>query len=105
MSRTKRRHKIGFGYIGSGNNHNVFSRKPRLAFSEIKDKLNTKSYDKYQLEFNDRRISQKDRINIKNNIKSETRNRTLKAILITLLLLIALVYIAIQMIEGALFRH
>jgi hypothetical protein len=101
----KRRHKTGFGYIGSGNNQDVFNRRPRKVFSEIKDKLNFESQKKFQLNFNDIKISEAQRKAIKDKIKNNEKTKLLLSIIITIFLLLIMIFVSIQMIEGVLFRH
>lgn len=101
----KRRHKTGFGYIGAGNNQDVFNRKPRKAFSEIKDKLNFESQKKFQLYFNDNKINEAQRKAIKDKIKNNEKAKSLLAVIITIILLLIMIFVAIQMIKGVLFRH
>lgn len=91
MTRNKRRHSTGFGYIGSGNKTNVFNRKPRKVFSEIKDSLNFESHKKFQVEFNNKKLSDIERYAIKKKIKSEEKIKTIKVISLTLLILVILI--------------
>lgn len=93
MKRNKRRHKAGFGYIGSGNNTSVFNRKPRKVFSEIKDKLNFESKKTFQVNFNDKKLSVLERKTIKSKIKKHEKQKATIAFLFTLLLLISLFFV------------
>lgn len=105
MSRTKRRHNAGFGYIGSGNNHSVFNRKPRKAFSEIKEKLDFESEKKYHLTFKDEKLSLDQKQIIKNKIRNSEKKKSFIATILSLIGLIVIIFLAKYMIEGVLFRH
>jgi len=92
--RNKRRHKIGFGYVGSGNTHDVFFRKPKVAFSEIKHKLNLQSQKKFHKDFNDKELTNIERNRIKDRVREAEKQRMTKIIfifIITFLIIIVLV--------------
>lgn len=103
MKRNKRRYNTGFGYIGSGNSHFVFNRKPRQVFSKIKDKLNTESKRNYHLKYIDKQLTQEDRLIIKNKIRKGEKIRAIMVFVISLFLSIVFILILIQMIKGHLF--
>ncbi|WP_290700048.1 hypothetical protein [Lacinutrix sp.] len=64
MTRNKRRHKTGFGYIGAGNDASVFNRKPKQVFSKLKNELNSKSDSEFKLKFTDVALSDEDKAKI-----------------------------------------
>jgi hypothetical protein len=103
LIRNKRRHNTGFGYIGSGNSHFVFNRKPRQVFSEFKAKLNTESKRNYHLKYIDKQLTREDRLIIKNKIRKGEKMRTLLVFAISLFLSLAFILILIQMIKSLLF--
>ena len=61
MERNSRRHSTGFGYIGFGNNQNVFNQSSRKAFSNLKEKLNKETHLHYQLEFLHKTLSKEEK--------------------------------------------
>lgn len=100
MARNQRRHKTGIGY-----GHTYYSKNARADFSEIKYKLNLASLKSKAVEFNSKELSATDRIEIKNNIRTSNKVKTVKIIVITVFCVILLIIIAIEMIEGVLFHH
>lgn len=90
MNKAKRRHNTGFGYIGFGNNQSVFNRKPRKVFSETKNKLNFESQKKHQLKFSDKKLSLIEKNSIKNKIRKDQKERFIKALIITILIIFVL---------------
>jgi len=102
MERTKRRHNTGFSYTGSGNKASVFNRKPRAVFSEIKNKLNTKSLKDHKLEFNNNKLSESDRKIIKDKIRTKNKRKNIIIILISIIILIPILWILKEALEGAL---
>lgn len=85
MGRVKRRHSTGFGYIGFGNNYSVFNQKTNKAFSHLKDKLNEETHFHYKLHFSHKKLTQAEREAIKNKIRKAEKRKSVKAIIITIL--------------------
>jgi hypothetical protein len=80
--RNKRRHKVGFGYVAHGNTHAIFSRKPRVVFSEIKHKLNLQSQKEFHKNFNDKELSNSERSRIKNRVREYEKQRMIKIVIV-----------------------
>ncbi len=99
MTKNKRRHNIGFGYIGSGNNTSVFNRKPRKVFSETKDKLNFESHKKFQVHFNNKKLSDFERKAIKLKIKKNKKKKFITAFIVTFILLIVFFFMIKSIIK------
>lgn len=78
MERNSRRHSTGFGYIGFGNNQNVFNQSSRKAFSNLKEKLNKETHLHYQLEFLHKTLSKEEKELIKNKIRKAEKHRIIK---------------------------
>lgn len=79
MTRNKRSHRTGFGYIGFGNNHNVFNQTNNKVFSSLKDKLNKETYYRFQLHFSHHKLTHAERQLIKNKIRKSEKQKTRKA--------------------------
>ena len=78
MARNKRRHSVGFGYIGFGNNQSVFNQNSKKAFSELKEKLNSETHFHYQLVFLHKKLSKAEKEIIKNKIRKDEKRRAKK---------------------------
>jgi len=95
--RNKRRHKVGFGYVAPGNTHAVFSRKPRVVFSEIKHKLNLQSQKEFHKNFNDKELSNPERDRIKNKVREYEKQRMIKIVIVfiaaSLIIFLLLIYL------------
>lgn len=105
MSRTKRRHKTGFSYIGAGNSTSIFNRKPKKVFSKLKNELNSKSVSEYKLQFNNKLLSEEEREKIKNDIRSKNRQKNILTLILSILLLIPIIYGCIVIIENVLAKY
>lgn len=90
MPRNKRRLNTGFGYIGFGNNHDVFNQRSNKAFSVIKEKLNVATHLHHQLNFLHKKLSQADKEAIKNKIRRAEKKKSIKIVSVTILLTIIL---------------
>ena len=88
MARNKRRHSTGFGYIGFGNNQQVFNQSTRKAFSSLKEKLNQETHYHHQVDFLHKTLTKAEKQAIKNNIKKQEQLRTRKTIIVFVLLAI-----------------
>ncbi|UKM63714.1 hypothetical protein GSB9_00259 [Flavobacteriaceae bacterium GSB9] len=88
MSRNKRRHSTGFGYIGFGNNQSVFNQSANKSFSALKEKLNEETHYHHQLNFLHKKLSKEEKETIKNNIRKAEKMRTQKTIIAFLLITI-----------------
>ncbi|MDP5157577.1 MAG: hypothetical protein NWQ07_03250 [Flaviramulus sp.] len=93
MERKSRRHSPGFGYIGFGNSQSVFNQNSKKAFSEIKEKLNNETHLHYQLDFLHKTLSKEDKEKIKNKIRKSQKRKANKALILTIILLFAVVFI------------
>ncbi len=91
MARNKRRHNIGFGYIGFGNNHSVFNQKTNKAFSTLKDKLNEETHFHFKLNFSHKKLTKAERERIKNSIRKNEKRKSIQAFVITLLVLFIII--------------
>jgi hypothetical protein len=100
VARNQRRHKTGIGY-----GHTYYSKNVRADFSEIKYKLNLASLKSKAVEFNSEKLSAAERIQIKNNIRKSNKVKTVRILIIKIVSTIVLIIIAIEVIEGVLFRH
>lgn len=90
MGNFQRRHSIGFGYIGFGNNQSVFNRKSKLPFSEIKEKLLRETLLHYKIDFLHKKLSYTDRQFIKNKIKQQEQKVFVKTSILSAFLIIFL---------------
>ena len=102
MKRNVRRHKTGFGYIGSGNSLNVFNRKPHRPFSELKYKLNSESLKLLQTEFDSEELTDAQRAQIKENVRKSTKDKSIKIAIVTFIFILLFIIIAIEMLNGVL---
>ena len=100
--RRKRRHSIGFGYIGFGNKHEAFNRKPKEAFTELKDSFNAEVHEDHELNFNEDKLSDEDRSRIKNRIQKAKKRKTIKVIIISLLVFVMLFFAIKYLANGIL---
>ena len=103
MTRNKRRHSTGFGYMGFGNSIAVFNRNAKAPFSKIKDQLNTTSLKELKLDFNDKSLSETDKKIIKEKIKSESKRKNTFAIIISIIVSVLVILALKSIIEGILF--
>jgi hypothetical protein len=92
LARNKRRHSTGFGYIGFGNNQQVFNQSTRKAFSSLKEKLNRETHYHHQVDFLHKTLTKAEKQAIKNNIKKQEQLRTRKTIIVFVLLAIPVVF-------------
>ncbi|MCF1192703.1 hypothetical protein LRR18_13990 [Mangrovimonas sp. AS39] len=93
MSKTQRRHKTGFGYIGFGNDMNVFNRKAQGSFSDYKERLHAVSQQKHELDFDHHALTKEERQVIKNKIKKQIAYQNKKALAIVLVIIITIVVV------------
>ncbi len=94
MTRPRRRHSTGFGYIGFGNSQNVFNRKASKPFSGVKNKLNTESHRVFNTNYLHHTLTEKERLLIKNRIRKKQKRKNIVASLITtVLMLLLIIYI------------
>ena len=91
MARNKRRHSVGFGYIGFGNNHSVFNQKTNKAFSTLKEKLNEETHFHFKLNFSHKKLTKEEREIIKNKIRKNEKRKSIQALVLTLLVLFIIV--------------
>ncbi|MFD1162528.1 hypothetical protein [Hwangdonia seohaensis] len=91
MARNKRRHSVGFGYIGFGNSRSVFNQTSNKAFSALKEKLNEETHVHYKLNFSHKELSKAEREIIKNKIRKEEKRKSLQAIVLTILVLFIII--------------
>ncbi|GAA4807183.1 hypothetical protein [Litoribaculum gwangyangense] len=92
MERKSRRHSPGFGYIGFGNSQSVFNQSSKKAFSEIKEKLNSETHLRYQLDFLHKKLTKEEKLLIKNKIRKAEKRKTIKTIAVTLILLMGVLF-------------
>ncbi|WP_345274316.1 hypothetical protein [Flaviramulus aquimarinus] len=93
MARNKRRHSIGFGYIGFGNNQSVFNQTSNKAFSTLKEKLNSETHYHYKVNFLHKKLSKADKKVIKDKIRTYNKIRTQKTIVAFVLIAIPIFFI------------
>lgn len=96
MSRTQRRHKVGFGYIGFGNDQNIFNRKASKPFSQVKNKLNAESLSTFNTSFDNHKLSAFERKQIKLKIRSKQRKKNTISLITTIIIMIPIVYFFIN---------
>ncbi|WP_298343894.1 hypothetical protein [uncultured Algibacter sp.] len=80
MARNRRRHSTGFGYIGFGNNQNVFNQSTKKAFSTLKEKLNSETHYHYKVDFLHKKLSKTEKNAIKERIKKQEKIKFQKTI-------------------------
>ncbi len=74
IPKNKRRHHIGFGYIGFGNNHEVFNQRSKQAFSVVKEKLNEEKHLHHQINLSHKKPSKTEKGAINNGIRQREKN-------------------------------
>ncbi|MGA1226291.1 MAG: hypothetical protein ACO3VF_03420 [Tamlana sp.] len=92
MERNSRRHNTGFGYIGFGNNQNVFNQSSRKAFSNLKEKLNKETHLHYQLDFLHKTLSKEEKELIKTKIRKAEKHRIIKSLVVSIIMLMVIVF-------------
>lgn len=92
MERNSRRHSNGFGYIGFGNNPNVFNQYSRKAFSSLKEKLHKETHLHFKLDFLHKNLTKEEKQIIKNKIRKQEKQRTIKALTLSSILLIMVLF-------------
>lgn len=105
MTRNRRRHKTGFGYIGAGNSTSVFNRKANKAFSKTKEQLNNSSIKKHKLKFTNRKLSDIEKEKIKNDIRKKSKRKNRLTLLLSIIILIPIVLAIIMLVEGVLSKY
>jgi hypothetical protein len=103
--RRKRRHSIGFGYIGFGNKHEAFNRKPKEAFTELKDSYNAEVHEDHELNFNENKLSDEDRDRIKNRIQKAKKRKAIKVIIISILVFVMLFFVLKYLANSILYQN
>lgn len=99
LSRPSRRHSTGFGYIGFGNNQDLFNRKASKPFSSVKNKLNRESHKVFSTHYSHRTLTETERNQIKDSIRKKSKLKNTLAAVITALLLVALISFILYKIE------
>jgi len=100
LTRNKRRHLTGFGYIGFGNNQNIFNQKSRKAFSELKTNFNEKTQKHYQCHFLHESLTKEAKAHIKNTIRKEEKARNRNILLVFILSIIPLAFLIKYLIDS-----
>jgi len=104
LKHSKRRHNIGFGYIGFGNKTWAFNQKSKTPFSKLKSHLNSESNKQFKYDFKIDKLSEIEKLQIKNKIRRQTKHQNNIAIATTIVLLIIITICCIKMLEGVLFK-
>ena len=100
LVRNKRRHSTGFGYIGFGNNQNVFNQHSNKPFSILKEKLDNETYLHYQLNFSHKSLTKLEKEIIKNKIRKDEKIRMRKTIVVFVFVFIFVLFI-IKLLIGS----
>ncbi|TGV04803.1 hypothetical protein [Flavivirga rizhaonensis] len=100
MARNKRRHSTGFGYIGFGNNQNVFNQYANKPFSSLKEKLNSETHLHYQLNFSNKKLTKSEKEVIKNKIRKAEKIRMRKIIFIFVFVFILILFVIKLLIDS-----
>ncbi|WP_166963387.1 hypothetical protein [Yeosuana marina] len=90
MTRHSRRHSTGFGYIGFGNNQNIFNQHSKKPFSELKERLDQETHLNHQLNFVHHKLSKGEKEDIKNKIRKAEKVKAIKIFVVTFILTILL---------------
>ena len=104
MTRQRRRHSTGFGYIGFGNNQSIFNQHSKKAFSELKDKLNEETHLHHQILFSHKKLTKPEREAIKNRIRNAERRKSIKIMLVTFILSLLISILSYKLILSPLFK-
>lgn len=99
MARRSRRHSIGFGYIGFGNNQSTFNQKTSTPFSVYKEKLDLEAHLHYQMEFMHKNLTKEDKEKIKNKIRNQEQKLFKRTVAISLIIFGFVVYVAYYLIN------
>jgi hypothetical protein len=91
LSRPRRRHSTGFGYIGFGNNQDLFNRKASKPFSGVKNKLNKESHKAFNTHYSHHTLTDAERNQIKDSIRKKSKRKNILAAVITAFLMLALI--------------
>ena len=94
-----RRHSTGFGYIGFGNNQNLFNRHSKKPFSHLKDKLDYEAHLHYQIDFKHKKLTKEEKEAIKNKIRRDEKIRTQKTIIVFSFVMILILFFLVLMIK------
>ncbi|GAA4300925.1 hypothetical protein [Aestuariibaculum suncheonense] len=100
MKRISRRIANNFGYIGFGNNQNVFNQKSAIPFSDLKDKLHRTTLDHHQLDFHHHSLSKAEKETIKQKIRKEAKLQNRKIFAVFTILLIGVLYFIKTLIDS-----
>lgn len=100
MSRTQRRHKTGFGYIGFGNDQNVFNRKASKPFALVKGKLNNEAIKAFNITYDHHKLTALERNQIKTRIRNKHRRKNNLALIITVVIMIPIIYLAVDFLSN-----
>ncbi|WP_308992230.1 hypothetical protein QLS71_018585 [Mariniflexile litorale] len=92
MSRNRRRHSTGFGYIGFGNNQGLFNQHSKKAFSSLKETLEQNSQTHFQLNFTHKDLTKAEKEIIKNKIRKAEKLQIRKTIVLLILILILVIF-------------
>ncbi|WP_188655095.1 hypothetical protein [Yeosuana aromativorans] len=103
MTRQRRRHSTGFGYIGFGNNQSIFNQHSKKAFSELKDKLNEETHIHHQIHFSHKRLTKTEKEGIKNRIRKAEKRKSVKIMVVTIGLSLLLSFLCYKYIISPLF--
>ena len=98
MSRRGRRHSIGFGYIGFGNNQATFNQNSSSPFSKYKEKLNLEAHLHYKMHFLHKDLSKTDKQKIKHKIRKQERQILIKTLIISLIIFGFIAYLSYYLI-------
>lgn len=99
MSRNKRRHSTGFGYIGFGNNQSIFNQHSKRAFSSLKETLEQNSQTHFQLNFTHKDLTKAEKEIIKNKIRKQEKLQMRKTIILSIIILIVVVFLIKLLID------
>ena len=83
----------------------VFNRKPKRAFTELKDKFNSEVHKDHELNFNEEKLSDKNRQLIKNRIVQEEKDKSIKIYYISIVVFIILIFVLKYIIERILYQN
>ncbi len=92
MSRRKRRHSTGFGYIGFGNSQSTFNQKSSIPFSVYKEKLDLEAHLHYKMEFLHKDLSKADKQKIKDKIRRQEQKLFIRTTIISLIVFAVVAY-------------
>ncbi|WP_299116260.1 hypothetical protein [uncultured Winogradskyella sp.] len=104
MSRRRRRHSTGFGYIGFGNNQSTFNQKTSKPFSVYKEKLDLEAHLHYQMEFLHKDLTKEDKQKIKDNIRKQEQKLFIRTVIISIIIFAIVAYTTYYLINKIISR-